>query len=225
MFREGWDYTNDGIRLDVCEFIDKTPEDRFRVLDVGCASGKTLKFLRQKYPFAKLFGIEPDKNNVDEAREQCEVYCESVEDFISAPEVDYDFKGYFDYILFSDVVEHLKDPWVVMRDIRQFLKEGGSLIACVPNVAFVEVLYNLIKGRFCYGTEGIVNKEHLRFFTLYEIVDMFEVCGYTDIQYAKNNLGNMSDDIKDIIDKLESMFGTNPMQHYDAYQYVVKGTK
>ena len=223
MFEPGWDFSNDSARDDVVKFINEPEDKKIKVLDVGCASGRTLRHIRSKFPYSKLFGLEPDTKLAKKARETCEVYNESIEDFISDP--DYEFEGYFDYILFSDVFEHLLDPWTVCRDIKKFLKDGGHLLCSIPNIAFVENLYNLLNGRFCYGSKGIVNKAHLRFFTLYEIIDMFETCGYANVEYAMNTNVELNESLLELIEKLKVLSVDGLTQHYNAYQYIVKGIK
>ena len=39
-----------------------------------------------------------------------------------------------DCLAFGDVLEHLVDPWAVLFDLAQFVREGGQILACIPNV-------------------------------------------------------------------------------------------
>ncbi|NCC60278.1 MAG: methyltransferase domain-containing protein [Verrucomicrobiae bacterium] len=71
----------------------------------------------------------------------------------------------YDYILFADVLEHLRDPWRVLKEATDMLQDGGKIIISVPNIAHVQVLACLYNDDFSYGEYGILDKTHLRFFT------------------------------------------------------------
>ncbi|HTL70394.1 MAG TPA: methionine biosynthesis protein MetW, partial [Candidatus Eisenbacteria bacterium] len=47
-----------------------------------------------------------------------------------------------------------------------YLKPGGRIIVSIPNVAHWSVRLHLLTGRFDYGDKGILDKTHVRFFTL-----------------------------------------------------------
>jgi 2-polyprenyl-3-methyl-5-hydroxy-6-metoxy-1,4-benzoquinol methylase len=86
----------------------------------------------------------------------------------------------FDYIIFADVLEHLVDPWATLKHYSQLLTSGGKIIASIPNVRNLGLLYNLIiKGRWTYSDSGLLDRTHLRFFTRVEIQDLFSESGLT----------------------------------------------
>jgi SAM-dependent methyltransferase len=96
----------------------------------------------------------------------------------------YDWKAAFagqqyDYILFADVLEHLKDPWRVLKTSAAFLKPGGRVIVSVPNIAHAQILASLYNNDFSYADVGIMDKSHLRFFTGATLRDMIEESGLT----------------------------------------------
>jgi len=71
----------------------------------------------------------------------------------------------FDIVLCGDVLEHLGDPRAGLRKLTSWLKPEGIVLACVPNVAFVQIRLDLLFGRFRYRSHGILDVSHLRFFT------------------------------------------------------------
>jgi len=75
-------------------------------------------------------------------------------------------KGQFDVIVYGDILEHLRNPMEVFTGFNRSLKPGGRVIVSVPNVANLWVRLNLLFGRFQYGDRGILDRTHLRFFTL-----------------------------------------------------------
>jgi SAM-dependent methyltransferase len=75
------------------------------------------------------------------------------------------FPAPFDVIVFGDVLEHLKNPLPVLREMTGSLKEEGIVLVSVPNVANIYVRLSLLFGRFDYQDRGILDRTHLRFFT------------------------------------------------------------
>jgi SAM-dependent methyltransferase len=75
-------------------------------------------------------------------------------------------KGQFDVIVYGDILEHLRNPMEVFTGFNRSLRAGGQVMVSVPNVAHVWVRLNLLAGRLPYADRGILDRTHLRFFTL-----------------------------------------------------------
>ncbi len=71
----------------------------------------------------------------------------------------------FDAIIFADVLEHLTDPWRVLRSLRPLLSPAGVLLLSVPNIAHWSARANLLLGRFDYTDGYLMDRTHLRWFT------------------------------------------------------------
>ena len=66
-------------------------------------------------------------------------------------------EGYFDLIILSDVLEHLVDPWGILRKLKKYLAPEGMVIASLPNFREFGTLSQLIfKGDFKYAEAGIL---------------------------------------------------------------------
>jgi SAM-dependent methyltransferase len=137
------------------------PENTERILELGCGSGATIKWLRGVRNVQFAAAIELNTQAAALARNSIDQVV-SV-DFENHP-VDFEPKS-FDLILALDVLEHLTDPWDAVARLHAFLKPGGSLIASIPNVGHYEVLVPLLGGKFEYTVDGILDRTHLRFFT------------------------------------------------------------
>ncbi len=158
-------------RFEMLKFI---PPDVKRVLDVGCAEGSFGKLLKSSMP-TEVWGVE----NYDEAAQKAEKVLDRVltgnieNNEIELPD------HYFDCIVFNDVLEHLSDPWRILRKIKNTLKDNGVIIASIPNVRYFRNIIDLLIHRnWEYVEAGIMDKTHLRFFTKKSMVKMFESCGY-----------------------------------------------
>ncbi len=53
------------------------------------------------------------------------------------------------------------------------------MIASIPNVQNADVVWRLLRGRWDYRERGILDRGHLRFFTLQGIRDLFARAGLT----------------------------------------------
>lgn len=84
----------------------------------------------------------------------------------------------FDVILLGDVLEHFKDPATLLRKLPKFLEPSGYLVVSIPNVAHASVRLALLHGEFPYQDEGLLDRTHLRFFTLGTIAALFQETGY-----------------------------------------------
>ena len=166
-----WDYFSSQ-REEMHQFFPRGAE---RVLDVGCGTGEHSKALKEKFGISELWGIELDPAAADEAS-RCldKVLCGDVSTLISSTP-----DGYFDCVIFNDVLEHLIDPWNVLNVTRSKLSDDGLVIASIPNVRYFKNLRNLVFRRdWQYEDEGVLDRTHLRFFTEKSIVSLFDECGF-----------------------------------------------
>lgn len=146
-----------------------------RALELGCGDGATLGRLQERGIVRWAAGIEIDADAADRARARLDqVLVGNVEAMPDeALPVD------LDLILCLDVLEHLVDPWAVVRRLAKCLRTpGGVLIACIPNIRHIGTLLPLLlDGRFDYAEAGTLDRGHLRFFTRATIQDLFQQAG------------------------------------------------
>ena len=91
--------------------------------------------------------------------------------------------NYYDLIIFNDVLEHLYDPWAILKKSAEKLAKGGKVVASIPNIRHLYTMFDIvIKKDFKYTDAGILDKTHLRFFTKKSIIRMFDECGYKIIK-------------------------------------------
>ena len=130
-----------------------------RILDAGTAAGYLGKIWRKSGYY--VAGIEFDAATAEKAREHYDVF--EVADIERYP---FSERDEFDYIIFADVLEHLRDPAAVLRRCLPALKESGKIVVSVPNIANWIIRLGLLFGKFDYMDRGILDRTHLRFFTL-----------------------------------------------------------
>jgi 2-polyprenyl-3-methyl-5-hydroxy-6-metoxy-1,4-benzoquinol methylase len=158
------------------------PSDALRVLDVGCAEGILGQHLLERGA-AEVVGIEQVAAVARRAETRLtRVLCGDVAT-VDLPED----LGRFDCIIFADVLEHLADPVAVLRRFLPLLADGGTIVASIPNVRHHAILHMLAEGHWSYQDSGIMDRTHLRFFTLKEIQALFDGLGL-DIKGLSANM-------------------------------------
>jgi SAM-dependent methyltransferase len=136
-----------------------------KILDVGTASGYLGKILKERGHY--VAGIEFEAAAAERARNYYDSFqVADIETF------EFPYRKEFDYIVFADVLEHVRDPAAVLRTCIPALKESGKIIISVPNVANFVVRLSLLFGKFDYMDRGILDRTHLRFFTLRSLKKM-----------------------------------------------------
>jgi SAM-dependent methyltransferase len=150
------------------EVADLVPKECQRVLEVGCAGGQLGRLLKARGHH--VTGVELVPEVAETAR--------SWLDHVVTADVETDGFPFapnsFDCVLFADVLEHLIDPWRVLREAVDVLSPSGRVIASIPNVQNIDVIWRLLRGRWDYRERGITDFGHLRFFTLRSIHGLFQ---------------------------------------------------
>jgi O-antigen biosynthesis protein len=193
------------------------------VLEVGCSHGYMSRVLAENYD-CRVVGVEIDPRAAEIAEAVCEhVICGNIETL--------DFKecfgdGKFDVVIFSDVLEHLVDPWDVLERVGAYLKEDGHIVASIPNISHISVISDLMNDRFEYRRLGLLDNTHLRFFTERSVHSMLEGAGYHIAEMQKTKiipqLTEIGMRISDI-GTVANMKAWNP--NWDTYQFVLKARR
>lgn len=163
---------NDG-HTAIVRQIDKKSE----VLDIGCASG-LIGYILKEYKECTVDGIEYDKKAYEVAKSK-NIY-RDIYNFSISEKNSKEYKKFcdenkkYDYIIFADVLEHLVDPWNALINSSRMLKDGGSIIVSLPNIAHLDIIKALIDNEFNYTRWGILDSTHLRFYTASSFVDMMK---------------------------------------------------
>jgi SAM-dependent methyltransferase len=144
----------------------------YTVLDIGCAAGFLRPFLPE--PYFRLVGFEYDPDLVAQASQ----HYDAVYQADLNTEFDIPLNQSPNAIVLADVLEHLSYPDVVLnRLLQQYAKPGTPIIISLPNVAHLYVRLGLLLGRFDYADRGILDRTHLRFFTLRSARQLCLDCG------------------------------------------------
>lgn len=217
-FKNKWgfymDYYNI-VREDVISMIDFPSESEFSVIEIGCGLGETLAKIKYKYPNSSVSGIEIVENIAKIGNKRFEIISGDIET------ISLDRK--YDIILFPDVLEQLREPEKVLISLKSQINKNGCVICSLPNLMNASIIYDLMRGDFTYQDAGILDRTHLRFFTLNEIKQMFERTGYEIIDLVNIVFPNYKTDThKEFFDQLLSIKGVASKELFDTYQFIIK---
>jgi 2-polyprenyl-3-methyl-5-hydroxy-6-metoxy-1,4-benzoquinol methylase len=82
--------------------------------------------------------------------------------------------GPFDAIVAADVLEHLRDPWAVVRWASGLVAPGGVMVVSLPNVRHLQTLWSVgVRGRWRYEGMGLFDRTHLRWFARGNVPELF----------------------------------------------------
>ncbi|MDA8117519.1 MAG: class I SAM-dependent methyltransferase [Actinomycetota bacterium] len=142
------------------ELVELVPFSAKRVLELGCGEGRTGAAIKLRQG-AAVTGVELEPAVAQIASQLLDDVRQADLDSFEFPWED----ASFDCIVAADVLEHLRDPWRVLREAHRLLARYGVIIVGIPNAGSVEIISALIQGRFDYEDAGLLDRTHLRFFT------------------------------------------------------------
>jgi GT2 family glycosyltransferase/2-polyprenyl-3-methyl-5-hydroxy-6-metoxy-1,4-benzoquinol methylase len=166
------------------EILELVSLSALRVLDVGCGAGGFSAHLKNRQS-VEVHGVELVTEAAEHARIHLDlVWNKTIEDAL--PDLP---ESYYDCIVAADVLEHLIDPWAVLKSLKCKLAPRGKIIVSIPNIQNWGVLSELIQGRWDYQSEGILDRTHLRFFTRKSIEELFMTAGLNIINLSTTKRG------------------------------------
>lgn len=143
------------------------------VLEIGSSAGYMTKFFLDNLCIIDI--VEPNKQAIKKIPKRIrKIFNSSIEDGIyNLLNRDYEF------IIMADVLEHLTDPQKVLTSLRRIASSNTKIIISLPNVASWVMRKQLFfKGDFTYQESGILDRTHLRFFTVNSLLNLLLQSGW-----------------------------------------------
>jgi GT2 family glycosyltransferase/SAM-dependent methyltransferase len=197
------------------------PATARRVLDVGCGAGAVGAALKAERDGIEVVGIELFPDAAAAARERLDAVIEA--DLDTLTQLPYP-AGAFDAIVFADVLEHLRDPHRLLRVLRRYLADDGTVVCSLPNVKHFTVLYPLlVHDHWRYADAGLLDRTHVHFFTLAEIAAMFAETGFSAVSARPVVLQPFPAQLEPILDAADRIGGAREQVRslMEAYQFIV----
>ena len=140
------------------------------VLDVGCWMGAFGEQLKKQMD-CEIDGIDINQEVLEVAKTKGYRHLYNIDlnnaDFANIHQE-------YDFIIFGDVLEHTIDSGSIINKLKLKLTPNGLFAVSLPNVGFI--LYRLLHllGYWDYKEYGVMDKTHLRFFTLDSMKKFFK---------------------------------------------------
>jgi 2-polyprenyl-3-methyl-5-hydroxy-6-metoxy-1,4-benzoquinol methylase len=135
------------------------------VLDIGCGNGRFLHMVRQSIPDVEVLGVDQNDDALGVANILgIHTHNQSLSDFLE------DDERKFEAITLWGVLEHVKNPFLTLRQVKKKLTGPGLIIVCVPNVESLVV-------RTLWSKCSTFCPQHLWYFSRKTLELAFETSG------------------------------------------------
>lgn len=126
------------------------PLEGRRILDVGCGVGTFVRRLRDLSP--QVYGIDVDQERVRRG-------AQAVPNLLLATAEQLPFAdGAFDVVLLHEVIEHVRDDALTLREVCRVLRPGGRAVIFCPNRLYPFETHGIFLGRrYLFGNIPLVN--------------------------------------------------------------------
>lgn len=198
------------------ELSKKFLNNDFKILDIGCANGEFLKLMKQN-GFKNLYGIDLSENYVNKAKENSYMNIK-MGDALNIPFED----NMFDICYLDQVLEHLLDPKLAIKEAYRVLKKDGYLCISVPNAKSYNE--NYIFDFFWFLQREHINHfdiEHLKILSLlngFEIVDY--LIGDTPMNETLNAKASMFPYLSVVLQKTNKKLDADNLSNFELKKYI-----
>lgn len=111
-----------------------------KILDAGCGTGSSILYLAE---LGHVYGVDISKIAVKFCKKRG-IKNVRVANILKLPYKD----NFFDLVCLLDVMEHIKDDKVAIKEARRVLKPGGILLTTVPALQFIYSKHDKEQGHF-----------------------------------------------------------------------------
>ncbi len=136
-------------------------------LDAGCGEGHMLRYLQEQGVLGNLTAIDINKEHLNFARKQFPYFDYQVADLYNLPFPN----DTFDYLMSTEVFEHLPHPRQAMMELKRIGKPAAYLIISVPFEPFFH-WGNLLRGK--YWQRGGYTPDHCNFWHRHQFRDFLK---------------------------------------------------
>ncbi|MDR3529732.1 MAG: methyltransferase domain-containing protein [Rhodopila sp.] len=129
--------------LQATDLLPRIPLTAQTILDVGCGRGALAAAFRPFNPKARLLGIDRDP----EAANLAALHMDQVAAVdVEIDPLPFDVPEGIDCIIYKNILEHLRDPWALIRRHAEALSADGVMLICVPNFEYWRFTEQLLRG-------------------------------------------------------------------------------
>ena len=193
-----------------------------KVLEIGAGSGAIAKHIVETNS-CKVVAVENNPNSVEKLKKICDSVHALDLNNAEWPKV-LSKTGKFDYVIAADVLEHVYNPWAVLKNMKSMLNETGSIILSLPHAGHSSVLTSFYCGDVEYREWGLLDKTHIRFFGLHNVEGLYESADLAIVRchfvFIKPQHTEFADRWKSLPSEVRRVFGNR--RYANIYQIVTE---
>lgn len=158
----------------------KTVPAGSRILDIGCGNGALAgHFLNRGM---KVVGVDLSESGIAVARAQ---YRQGRFELLAADDQLLVKLGCepFDYVVSTEVIEHLYNPRGYMRAAYEALRPGGRFVCTTPYHGYVKNLAIAVAGKWDTHASPLWDGGHIKLFSRRTLQHLFEEAGFVNIGF------------------------------------------
>lgn len=104
-------------------------EDNLQIADVGCGTGVLVDKLRKQFPNSQIQGFDFSEAKI----EQCRMHFDYEREAFSVHDIYNPLSKKRDILIATEVLEHLEQPGIALRNLISGLNPSGRIFLTVPN--------------------------------------------------------------------------------------------
>jgi len=146
------------------DLLARIPLSARTILDIGCGQGELAAAFKRRSPNTRIYGLESSPDAAAIAATHLDAVAVLPVDTSDLP---FDVpNGGYDCIVYASSLPHMADPFGTIRRHAALLHPDGIMLICVPNIEHWSFAERLLRGTWDYEPSGLLDRGHLRWFTL-----------------------------------------------------------
>lgn len=207
--------------------LNYIPKDSKVIVDLGCMSGILAREYKVINSKSYYIGVDISSDCIEEAKKYCDkTYLLNIETDLN---IIFENENNIDCWILGDILEHLVDPWSLMKTIISNSNRDTKFVICVPNFQHWTVIYKLLLGDLFYEDSGLLDRSHLRIFTRKTLIKFIKDLGLDIIKMRALMNSTPESDIsfRNLVKFVEEKKYNKDLfiKESLAYQYVLIATK
>lgn len=155
-------------------------------LDVGCLEGLFSKIISD-LGFEKVVGVDIMADCIESANRNYSISTNEKKIIFKVADAQHlDTSEKFDFVLCTEVIEHVDNPQLAIDGIYNVLKPGGIAVVSMPNLVSVPML-GILLGSKIRGHIDPVLEQHLKY-PFFRTLTLFKDTGFEVLMTTGSNL-------------------------------------